>query len=38
LQGFGEEVADHLFGGAILDREYIAVDAVGDEINDKSRC
>jgi hypothetical protein len=32
LQGFSEEVADHLFSGTILNREFTGVDAVGDEI------
>jgi hypothetical protein len=32
LQGFDEEIANHLFHGTILNREFIVVDAVGDEI------
>jgi hypothetical protein len=32
LQGLREEVADHLFGRTILDREFIGIDSVGDEV------
>ena len=32
LEGFSEEIADHLFCGTILNREISNVDAVGDEI------
>jgi hypothetical protein len=31
LQGFGEEISDHLLPGTKLNRELIAVDAIGDE-------
>ena len=32
LQGFGEEISDHLFSRTIVDREFIGIDAVGDEV------
>ena len=32
MQRLGVKISDHLFGRTILDREFIGIDAVGDEI------
>lgn len=29
LEGFGEEVPNHFFGGAVLDRHFTRLDAIG---------